>query len=393
MSRLRRPHELAADEIPVEHRPLGDLGAVEPLLGLCAGGKLYEVEAWIADGRPIQFPPPTDRKLRRRSTALQIAVTQRFHSLAGLLLANGYNPNGDHYEFFTIAARARDYDMVKLLVRFGGNPNSVDFCTVLETCDRELMDLFISVGVDPCRKNAVAHALYFKARPILGFIKQYLHQFPCLKRQIDLALHSFTDRNDLRGIALMLWLGADPHADTPASVEEDDNGYAADSSAFQCALWSAPTEIVTQFLKRPIPQAKVQKLLSSAPHGKSPALVRRLLQQGANPNHVEEWGYPVLYEFINVMLWRYGSPSTEEIQRGLEALDVVLAAGAKWSPDERQVRSLRRRLAQGDTDVVTGLIELLRKHQGIPPSQLHDLTRTPSVQKLLKGAPKPHRYR
>ena len=70
------------------------------------------------------------------------------------------------------------------------------------------MDLFIAAGVDPCRKNAVAHALYFKARPILGFIKQYLHQIPCLQRQIDLALHSFTDRKDIRGVALMLWLHA-----------------------------------------------------------------------------------------------------------------------------------------------------------------------------------------
>ena len=89
---LRRPSELTPADFPIAHRPCAEFSAVEPLLTLCTSGKLYEVETWIAEGRPLQFPPPEDRKLQRRSTALQIAVERGFHSLAALLLANGYDP-------------------------------------------------------------------------------------------------------------------------------------------------------------------------------------------------------------------------------------------------------------------------------------------------------------
>ncbi len=195
-------------DFPVPHRPLGDFAAVEPLLALCATGKLYEVEAWIADGRPLQFSPSEQRKLRRKRPALQTAIDRRFHSLAALLLANGYDPCGDYYEYLTDAICAKDREMVELLLRFGADPTAVDFCDVLQSCERSLMDRFVGLGVDPCRDNAVARALSIKGRPILGFIKQYRDRFPGLQHQIDIALHVFVVEEDLHGIALMLWLGA-----------------------------------------------------------------------------------------------------------------------------------------------------------------------------------------
>lgn len=233
--KLRRPAELTHTDLPVPHRPTGDFSAVEPLLALCAQGKLYEVEAWIAEGQPLQFPPPADRKLQRRSTALQIAIHRGFHSLAALLLANGYDPNGDYYECLSPAVRSKDLELVDLLLRFGADPHVVDFCTVLETYDRSLMDRFIEAGVDPCRDNAVARATSSSRRPILGFIKQYRDRFPGLQRQIDIVLHAFTARENARGVALMLWLGADPHVDSPSSAyDEESNGLA--NSAFEEAL-------------------------------------------------------------------------------------------------------------------------------------------------------------
>ena len=63
---LRCPVELGPQDFPIKHRSLGSLAEVEPLLDLCARGKLYEVEEWIMQGKPTQHPPPTDRKLLRR---------------------------------------------------------------------------------------------------------------------------------------------------------------------------------------------------------------------------------------------------------------------------------------------------------------------------------------
>lgn len=55
---FRRPADLTPSDLPVPHcTPVPDFLATEPLIELCAGGRLYEVETWIAEGRPIQCIP------------------------------------------------------------------------------------------------------------------------------------------------------------------------------------------------------------------------------------------------------------------------------------------------------------------------------------------------
>jgi hypothetical protein len=255
------------------------------------------------------------------------------------------------------------------------------------------MDMLVEAGADPCRNNAVARALHFKGRPILGFIKQYQDRFPCLQRQIDIALHSFTDAEDLRGIALMLWLGANPHAETPSSAYEDGGDPGLWSSAFERALWTNQPEILPLFLKRPIPPEKRQKLLELVSHRKLPTLLQRLLNEGADPNSVGEDGYPVLHSAINCMLWRFEPSTTENVQRGVEALEILLKAGARWSPSERQLKSLRRELAGGESKVVIPLVGLLKKYGAFTAEDMHELTRTPSVRNVLKGNPRPRKDR
>ncbi|MBI5692985.1 MAG: hypothetical protein HZC55_23150 [Verrucomicrobia bacterium] len=388
---LRRPFDLTGADFPIVYRPLGEFAAVEPLLALCLSGKLYEVERWIADGRPLQFPPPSDRKLQRRSTALQIAVERRFHSLAALLLANGYDPNGDYYECLTPAVQAKDREMVDLLLRFGADPQCLDFCAVLETCDRALMDRFIEAGIDPCRGNAVARALGYRGRPILGFVRQYRDRFPGFQRQVDIALRVATEAENPRRIALMLWLGGNPHAEVPATAEEDDRGNTIGDTAFESSLWARKPEILTQFLKGPIPKERIEPLLFRVSYRARPDLTRRLLTEGANPNAMGEEGYPVLHGFITSLLWRHSRPTAEEGERGIEALELMLKAGAKWALDERQLKGLRRDLADGESKIVIRLLDLLHQYDAVTPEQLQELTRTPAVRRVLNGISKPRR--
>jgi hypothetical protein len=47
---------------------------------------LYDVERWIADGKPIQQKPEALTKGARPKTALHIALETGQHSLAALLL-------------------------------------------------------------------------------------------------------------------------------------------------------------------------------------------------------------------------------------------------------------------------------------------------------------------
>jgi hypothetical protein len=93
---MKRPHEIRAEDFPIKIRPKAkDLVEILPLITLCASGKLYEVEEWIAAGKPIQCLPSDDPRWRKIAPPLQTAADRGFHSLAALLLANGYDPNGD----------------------------------------------------------------------------------------------------------------------------------------------------------------------------------------------------------------------------------------------------------------------------------------------------------
>ena len=169
--------------VPGLPRPLAKgWDEIGPLCTLCAEGRLYEVETWIENGRPIQCQPSTDRKHWKLRSPLQLAVERGFYSLAELLLLNGYDPNGDSWSCLTPAVEAKNRSLIDLLLKHGADPYGVDFYEFLETYDREIMGRFIAAGVDPCRDNSVAQILIHKKRPHLGFIKQYADRFPGLMR-------------------------------------------------------------------------------------------------------------------------------------------------------------------------------------------------------------------
>jgi hypothetical protein len=73
------------------HRPLAQSPEeVRSLHQLCREGRLCDVERWIAEGKPLQLAPEAILKGTRPKTALQIALESGQHSLAFLLLNNGY---------------------------------------------------------------------------------------------------------------------------------------------------------------------------------------------------------------------------------------------------------------------------------------------------------------
>jgi hypothetical protein len=223
---------------------------------------------------------------------------------------------------------------------------------------------------------------------LLGFIKEYKNRFPCIQRQIDIALHSFTVQDDVRGVALMLWVGANPHASVPSSAYSEGDSHGLGDTAFNTALYGRGLEVMEMIAKRPIPEDRVAELFHAVAYRHRPDIVRRLLKQGANPNAVSEEGYHVLSGFLYPLLSRFRR-EPQEIELGFEALELVLVAGAKWEMEERQLKGLRRDLAGGESKVVVRLVELLTKYRAFSEAQLQELTRTPAVRKVLKGESKP----
>src|SRR5690348_2062657 len=69
-------------------RRAADRAAIEPLIQLCKAGRVFDVQKWIAAGKPVNAPPHPG-KGRRQVTPLEIAIEKGFHSLIQVLLEGG----------------------------------------------------------------------------------------------------------------------------------------------------------------------------------------------------------------------------------------------------------------------------------------------------------------
>jgi hypothetical protein len=50
---------------------------IRPFLAPCRDGRLYDVERWLAQGKPVQLDPGATRKGYRPPSALEVAIETR----------------------------------------------------------------------------------------------------------------------------------------------------------------------------------------------------------------------------------------------------------------------------------------------------------------------------
>jgi hypothetical protein len=73
--------------------PIPDAAELSDLIAACKEGRLYDVERWIAAGRPLQLDPAIDARIRRKPTAMSLSIASGTLDLTRLLLCNGYRPD------------------------------------------------------------------------------------------------------------------------------------------------------------------------------------------------------------------------------------------------------------------------------------------------------------
>jgi uncharacterized protein len=113
----------AALPAPAQVAPTAaELSAYTGLHAAAARGDLAEIERQLAAGESKEA---MDSRLR---TPLHVAVYQKQHDAARLLLKSGANPNRvevDRYDIVTIASVANDVPMLKIALEGGGNPRAI----------------------------------------------------------------------------------------------------------------------------------------------------------------------------------------------------------------------------------------------------------------------------
>jgi len=190
---------------------------LRPLLQLCREGRLYDVEHWIAEGKPLQLAPEAIRKGTRPKTALQVALETGQHSLGSLLLKSGYRLELERYAPLDLVLRARRWDLFDLLLEWGADLKSADVYTVLNTYNLELYERFRAAGYDLTERHEMGSILGHGTtnRPLLGFVKRHRTEDKRIQRELNIALGYHVREGNERGINLCLWAGADPHAAAP----------------------------------------------------------------------------------------------------------------------------------------------------------------------------------
>ena len=117
------------------------------LVSLCRAGRLYEIERWIAAGKPLDVPVVKNRKSK---TLLQIAVDTGFHSLVELIAKHETSQSSKNAALAD-SVSLRRLDFVELLVGNGADITSVPLADVLLTWDPSLMRFFLDRGADPVK--------------------------------------------------------------------------------------------------------------------------------------------------------------------------------------------------------------------------------------------------
>lgn len=375
---------------------------IKPLIQLIREGKLFDVQDWIAKGKPIN-PPEPESKGRRHKGPLECAIDTGFYSMVEILAgagANFYEPGPRNWTRFIAveaAAVAKRMDLVELLVESGADVRQASMLSIYETWDPALMRYFIDYGADPGQDNALAMALCWRIRTVLGIFKRYKDQYPLLQGQLNTALRYHVKQGHKKWTSLTLWAGGDPYEIGPDEVEGEVDPE-CDVSAFQLALWLEHDWFFDFKQVKLLPEHEGAKgIFEEACASKCGPLFDSFIDAGFADvcalKDQTELITRVISSMTHVPLELLFSTDmrsaklldTERCRDGIRKIKLLLRHGWKWEPSIEAVRSIRRDLLKIDGKYFVQLLELLGQYQAAPSVILHEVIRTPTAQARLRA--------
>ena len=372
--------------------------AVKPLIELIKAGKLFAVQEWIASGQPLNPPPPEPKKAHR-SSPLDVAIEQGFHSLVQVLLEGGagFQREGDGNEIQQ-ALEMRRLDLVSLLVDHGYDARTVPAYSVFATWDPATMEYFVERGADFETGLPLARALIDRIQPVLGFYKRHRERFAGFDEQVNVALRYHCYEGSLKWISLLLWAGADPYSSGPSSYPDCRSGYFPETSAVAAAACHRHYEVLQMKRIRLDPTHPATMDVASSLHDREGVdLLAQLLKQGLNPNDQTNGGSSLLHRRIVGMGWEaqlaglrtqfefYDSARDPAGAREeLRAVHLLAKHGGKWIPTgQHQVADARRALLKLLPDYTVELVWIMSKYQACSVSDLESVLKTPAMKAHL----------
>jgi ankyrin repeat protein len=372
------------------------LEEMKPLIELCRAGKLFAVQEWIGESKPVNLPP-LPRRSSHAIAPLNIAIDLGFHSLVEVLLKAGATFNLDKWNgTMPRALRKRRFDIVKLLVEHGFDPKQIDMKEVFDTWDPEMMEYFIEKGADVENGNPLAYAFCNRIRTALRIFKRYQGRFPSFQEQANIGLRHHCKEGNLKWVSLLLWAGADPYAPGNSNYDEERDPDDGGLTALGFAVLYEHFEIFKlKKVKLDINHPAIRDVVRYADRGEGVSLLKQLLERGLNPNDQENGGCSKIQSLLNGIdvdfsfyAWhqRDGRPKidSERTRDKIKAIHLLAKHGAKWVPEDKDnIKRARRSLLKLTADYTVEFAWIMGRYGSCAKECIQDLVATPTMKKHL----------
>jgi hypothetical protein len=374
-------------------KPVESFEEIQPLLDLCKAGKLFEVQKWIAEGKPVD--PPLIPK-NRKNSPLRLAIELGFHSLVEVLLEGGAQIEDEQSSLIGLALEKRRLDLIELLVKYGADAKSFPMEWVLWKGDRKIIDFFIEQGGDMETGNPLAQALCGHIYSVLGVLKHYEELFPSLKEQANIALRHSCQKGNLKWVSLMLWAGADPYAKGPSSPNE-----APDPEEDCCALELAAIFGYLEIFKlKPIrltlTHSRQQDLLRWACEADKSDLLIDLLTKGFDPKTLPDSGSSLIQGLLTRLCLAYDislydlnwrrdkNIDCNSSRERIKMIHLLARHGAKWQPKNNEdFHRARYSLRKMGPDYILEFIWIMGGYHACSREAVEQLIGAPALKKLI----------
>jgi hypothetical protein len=378
----------------VRPKPPRDENA-EHVLRLCREGRLFELQAWVEQGKSLAVPNGF------RRSPLRAALDTGFHSLIEFLLTQEADQSNRDLVLQEACWRNQP-SVMRLALQYGASVAAVPFQQLLETGNRDAVKLFLERGADPVTGAPFARAFKGRIKVTLGMFLDCQRMRPelahSLQQQADMALRQACWDDDLKWVSLLMWLGADPRSKGPATDELDDqasqNSPEDHESALQIACQSRKPEILRCLKPSPEKDDLRELMAAAARWSTTPETVAYLVGMGASINDKADGSSSALdtclrHFGLKELTWDPSNPYRRELvpisrlDKSFNAFSFLLERGARWSPDQRAIVDARRALYQLEGEAAVTVVDLLRAHLACDEETLKTLTRAPKMRQIL----------
>jgi hypothetical protein len=374
----------------------GNHEEIHPLMILCRAGKLFDVQTWIAAGKPVNLPKPANR--RHGKSPLEIAIDLGFHSLVQVLLDGGASMEQEGwYCPMNQALEKKRFDIVQLLIEHGYEAKSVDMANVFDTWDPDMMEYFIERGAEVEKGNPMAYALSSRIRTALRVFKKYQERFPSFQEQANIALRHHCKEGNLKWVSLLLWAGANPYTLGTSDYNEELPSECEGTSALTfAALYNHFDVFSLKGIRLDPSHPELKTVIHYLDDEEANPVLMKLLKMGVNPNDQENGGCSTIPDLVNRMTWTYDmgfwdrdrdrkrSIDSDKARERLKTLHILVKHGAKWRPsDDDRINDLRRSLLKLAPDYTVEFVWIMRKYNACTKECIQNLLRTSSIRSLI----------